>query len=280
MNIINFLISVILVFAQRQWKTTSEGGGDLYQRPRFVHSPDPVFAVENEETIIKCRAKGAKFFLWTKSRKMSLKQSLSGRLTGMPLRGLKRFSVPGNDRNLPRENGDLIIKQTKLADEGFYSCFPTNHWGSISATTSLKVRPASAPDISWRPEATLTAKAGASATIKCRVLGWPRPKVKWLFREKLEYADKLVFGSRFKTLFDGHLVIEEVRDYDSGFYKCIAINKYGSAIAEGRLQVNGAKRYEMDGCDGYLLILSLLTFATLHHSLFTHEHSTGLRDMG
>ena len=89
-----------------------------------------------------------------------------------------------------------------------------------------------------------------------------------------------MFGSRFKTLFDGHLVIEEVRDYDSGFYKCIAINKYGSAIAEGRLQVNGAKRYEMDGCDGYLLILSLLTFATLHHSLFTHEHSTGLRDMG
>ena len=82
--------------------------------------------------IPQCRAKGAKFFLWTKSRKMSLKQSLSGRLTGMPLRGLKRFSVPGNDRNLPRENGDLIIKQTKLADEGFYSCFPTNHWGSIS----------------------------------------------------------------------------------------------------------------------------------------------------
>ena len=56
MNIINFLISVILVFAQRQWKTTSEGGGDLYQRPRFVHSPDPVFAVENEETIIKVGA--------------------------------------------------------------------------------------------------------------------------------------------------------------------------------------------------------------------------------
>ena len=64
---------------------------------------------------------------------MTLKETLNGRLKGKPVQGLPRFSVPGNDEDLqPRENGDLVIKETRLTDKGFYTCYPTNHWGSIS----------------------------------------------------------------------------------------------------------------------------------------------------
>ena len=59
-------------------------------------------------------------------------------------------------------------------------------------------------------------------------------------RQKPEYADQLVFGPRFRILFDGHLEIEKVRPYDGGIYRCVAINKHGSAIAEGTLVVNAA----------------------------------------
>ena len=59
-------------------------------------------------------------------------------------------------------------------------------------------------------------------------------------RQKPEYADKLVYGGRFRTLFDGHLAIENVRPYDGGIYRCVAMNKHGSAIAEGTLIVNAA----------------------------------------
>lgn len=239
MNLLVQLISMFAVVTQERCMLSDPS--EFYRRPQFIHSPDPVFTVQNEETIIKCRAKGAKFYLWTKSRKMTLKEALNERLKGTPLKGMPRFSVPGNEEKYPRNNGDLVIKATRLEDWGFYTCFPTNHWGSISASTRVKVRPASAPRIIWKPQIEMRVKPKQTATIKCRVLGWPRPKIKWLYRAQRGYSDKLVYGRRFKILFDGHLVVSDVRSYDAGFYRCVAVNKHGSAIAEGRLVVNGAK---------------------------------------
>ena len=40
------------------------------------------------------------------------------------------------------------------------------------------------------------------------------------------------------------LLFDVTQSYDAGFYRCIAINRYGSAVAEGRLSVSAATRRE------------------------------------
>ena len=52
MNFLLQLISLLVVATQEKCKPTSDPS-EFYKRPHFIHSPDPVFAVQNEKTVIK-----------------------------------------------------------------------------------------------------------------------------------------------------------------------------------------------------------------------------------
>lgn len=228
----------------------------LSERPEFIATPDTVFSVENEDAIIKCRANGVKKFVWRRVKKVTARNYKTVATRGRDLGGA-RFRIPGNEvaPGLTPTVGDLVIKAVTCADEGFYTCIPCNNWGNISASTRLHVKKSSPPVILWKPEPLLAVKEGSSALVKCRVFGWPRPKIKWLYRRRPDYPDQKIYGYGYDILFDGHLKIKATKKYDEGFYKCIAINKYGTAVAEGLLKVISDSR--KNGCDMLTNFLTL-----------------------
>ncbi len=80
---------------------------------------------------------------------------------------------------------------------------------------------------------------GRIVTMKCRVIGAPRPQVIWL------RGGKELTGGRYINLDNGDLEITEVQFTDAGRYKCVARNKLGNDSSDdslGHLQVKGIHR--------------------------------------
>lgn len=65
----------------------------------------------------------------------------------------------------------------------------------------------------------------------CKVLGAPKPTIKWILN------DKELTGGRYITMESGDLHINGVQFDDGGNYTCFAENKFGKASAKASLLV-------------------------------------------
>lgn len=68
---------------------------------------------------------------------------------------------------------------------------------------------------------------GDTAYFTCRVVGDPKPRIKWMRNSDQVNVD----GRRYLLKDDGTLVISEVTENDVGEYECIAESKMGSTIS-------------------------------------------------
>ena len=75
---------------------------------------------------------------------------------------------------------------------------------------------------------------GASATLRCRASGVPRPSVSWL-KNDLE----LPVDARLSVDEGGTLQLTALKRTDSGVYRCVASNSLGSVSEFARLHVYG-----------------------------------------
>lgn len=74
--------------------------------------------------------------------------------------------------------------------------------------------------------------AGYAATLPCTANGVPAPTIEW------SKNNISIFNtSRFQILPSGSLLIHDVSDSDSGFYRCGASNKGGSDFRDIFLDV-------------------------------------------
>ena len=79
------------------------------------------------------------------------------------------------------------------------------------------------------------AVSGKTARLECRVIGDPRPDIRW-YREN----EPLLEGGRYKFEDDDDwqvLVIDDVCGSDEGLYKCVARNSAGKAHCSADLFV-------------------------------------------
>lgn len=86
------------------------------------------------------------------------------------------------------------------------------------------------PEIIEAPQR-LSTVDGKSVTLRCRVFGAPKPRVKWLFNSQP------LSGGKYYVNTTGDLVINPVSFQDNGEYSCIAENKFGRVQANGSLEV-------------------------------------------
>lgn len=71
--------------------------------------------------------------------------------------------------------------------------------------------------------------------ITCRVLGAPKPIIKWIRN------GKELTGGRYTTHENGNLQISILQFDDRGDYMCFAENKFGNASASAKLDIKGNK---------------------------------------
>ncbi|KAF4518843.1 hypothetical protein B566_EDAN006694 [Ephemera danica] len=179
--------------------------------PYFTVEPEIVNAAEGETVEFTCAASGVP------------EPQISWIHNGQPI-----DKAPYNARRTVSQK-KIIIERLVKNDTGNYGCNATNSLGYVYKDVYVNVL-ALAPEITDPPRDTSTVD-GKTVTLTCRVFGAPKPQVKWV-RAGVELT-----GGRYTILENGDLQIKDTTFFDAGEYNCHAVNKFGSADAQGSLTV-------------------------------------------
>ena len=179
--------------------------------PYWVRAPNNTNAGQYESVQFECLAEG------------DPKPNLEWLLNGQPLSAKKRPSI--------RIDGNTLhIDSLKKSDMGVYQCNASNIHGYAFRDFYLNVLDLP-PIVLEPPEKVALAVQASTITLRCRVFGAPKPKIKWR-RDNVELS-----GGRYKVLDNGDLQIDYVMPNDHGVYQCKAANKFDEVTVEGELHV-------------------------------------------
>nr|XP_016928763.1 obscurin isoform X5 [Drosophila suzukii] len=136
----------------------------------------------------------------------------------------------------------LTIKPAEAADSGNYTCLLANPLGEDSSACNANVRKVYKPPVFTQKISDQQQVFGNNAKIPVTVSGVPYPDLVWYFQDKpIPKSDKYTI----KNDGDHHmLIVNNCEKADQGVYKCIASNREGKDITQGRLDiVNEIKKH-------------------------------------
>ncbi|XP_026836119.1 obscurin isoform X2 [Drosophila erecta] len=136
----------------------------------------------------------------------------------------------------------LTIKPAEAADSGNYTCLLANPLGEDSSACNANVRKVYKPPVFTQKISDQQQVFGNNAKIPVTVSGVPYPDLEWYFQDKpIPKSEKY----SLKNDGDHHmLIVNNCEKGDQGVYKCIASNREGKDITQGRLDiVNEIKKH-------------------------------------
>ncbi|XP_011291978.1 obscurin isoform X5 [Musca domestica] len=136
----------------------------------------------------------------------------------------------------------LIIKPAETSDSGVYSCLLANPLGEDTSSCNANVRKVYKKPVFTQKITDQQQVYGGDAKISVSVSGVPYPELTWFFNDK-----PITDGDKYYMKHDGDhhtLTVRDCNDGDKGVYKCIATNREGKDITQGRLDiVNEIKKH-------------------------------------
>ncbi|XP_008200376.1 neuroglian isoform X4 [Tribolium castaneum] len=196
----------------------------VFAIPYFIAEPERQNAAEGETVEFRCEAGGVP------------KPEIKWIHNGKPI-----SEAPPNPRRRV-ENNRIVIERLVESDTGNYGCNATNSLGYVYKDVYVNVL-SLAPEILEAPTDT-QAVDGQNVTMICKVLGAPKPSIKWSLNERE------LTGGRYIVQPNGDLIIRNVQFDDRGNYTCFAENKFGNASAKAALLVK-SHTYITDGPEDY-----------------------------
>ncbi|CDW55769.1 Muscle M line assembly protein unc 89 [Trichuris trichiura] len=141
-----------------------------------------------------------------------------------------------------------IFRVTSL-DDGLYRCVAEDSTGTANTKSRLTVKPVFAdigpakkaekkgkPPLFIEPLRDVKSAQGEAVRLVCQVQGDPSPSIRWM-----KDGDRVYNGGKYSISFseDGlaELIIQKSTTLDSGCYRCVAENEYGSARTLGTVKV-------------------------------------------
>nr|XP_033775826.1 neogenin isoform X5 [Geotrypetes seraphini] len=173
--------------------------------PRFANQPEPTSVYQGDNVVLNCEINAdlVSFLRWEQDREPLI---LDERMVKLP-------------------NGALVISNATESDGGVYRCVVENS-GSPKYSDEAELKVLQEPGEERRlvflhRPLPLSRVVGQSAILPCVASGFPYPLVHWTRRE-----DEMILESseKFRLLTGGSLQINDIKDDDSGTYRCIAEN--------------------------------------------------------
>lgn len=190
----------------------------VYVHPVFVIKPKDVTVKAGKPAELKCAAAGEPLpqISWQKD---------GG--DNFPAARERRITVYPNDNH-------FYILNTRVADEGVYSCTAKNGVGKV--VTNATVTVLETPDFVQPMKVEVSTQRGKTTVLQCMASGSPQPKLTWLKDDK-----ELVMTPRhFFTVDNQILVIVDTQWSDAGLYACRMSNSLGTAKGATQLEVLSA----------------------------------------
>ncbi|XP_023037819.2 obscurin isoform X1 [Drosophila willistoni] len=195
------------------------------EAPQFVSALRDVNADEGQELVLSAPfiANPMPEVIWSKD--------------GVPLSPSERLLMTCDGKHI-----GLNIKPAETADSGSYTCLLANPLGEDTSSCNANVRKVYKPPVFTQKISDQQQVFGNNAKIPVTVSGVPYPELTWYFNDKpINPSEKY----DFKNDGDHHLlIINNCDKADQGVYKCIASNKEGKDITQGKLDiVNEIKKH-------------------------------------
>ncbi|XP_077985051.1 protein turtle homolog A-like [Glandiceps talaboti] len=131
-----------------------------------------------------------------------------------------------------RYNGDLLIKEVDITDQGQYTCTPYNELGTRGESLPTNVLVKDPPIFSMRPCSIYQREEGHKVTFHCEAEGNPRPTIQWRRGDGTVPKDRTFIK-------DGSLTISYLQKDDHGMYECLATNAVATIITATQLIIEG-----------------------------------------
>lgn len=151
---------------------------------------------------------------------------------GVPLTPSDRVLITCDGRNV-----GLIIKPAECADSGVYTCLLANPLGEDNYSCQVNVRKVYKKPSFTQKLIEQQQIHGGDAKLTVTVAGVPYPELSWYFNDKpIEFSN----SSRYQIKHDGDhhtLTVPNCSESDRGVYKCIATNREGKDLTQGRLDI-------------------------------------------
>ncbi|XP_020716206.1 obscurin isoform X3 [Ceratitis capitata] len=186
--------------------------------PQFLSSIRDVNANEGEEVQITAAFSGNPIpeIIWTKD--------------GSPLTNGDRVLIECDGKHV-----SLNINPAEASDSGTYSCLLANPLGEDSSSCEANVRKVFKKPLFTQKICDQQHLINTDAKIPVTVSGVPYPELSWYFQDK-----PVTDGDKYNIINDGDhhaLVVKNCQMSDHGVYKCIAKNKEGTDVTQGRMDV-------------------------------------------
>ncbi|XP_070501615.1 hemicentin-1-like [Chironomus tepperi] len=121
------------------------------------------------------------------------------------------------------KSNKLVIPKTSINDEGGYDCIAKNSLGTDQKTIKLDVH--FAPRRKSKSITAFESVVGKDVSLLCDLIGKPYPDIIWQFNSKNIVSNK-------KFIISDNSIKFAAAESDSGIFKCIGKNNYGSAEIE------------------------------------------------
>lgn len=151
--------------------------------------------------------------------------------------GSKHISNKPGGR-LRASTSGLLIQNVQLADAGIYHCLVRVAGDVDILPLRLAVEETSVPPSGEQVAPPVTSAVGEYAILSCQASGSPEPQISWLLPDGnlVRHGVSVSGGLRMQP--DGSLSLNNPSKRDAGYYRCIAVNQYGSDSLSMQLELH------------------------------------------
>uniref|UniRef100_A0A3P8WIX6 Ig-like domain-containing protein n=1 Tax=Cynoglossus semilaevis TaxID=244447 RepID=A0A3P8WIX6_CYNSE len=154
-------------------------------------------------------------------------------------RAINKFGVDQTSATLVVKDEKGLVEESQLPEGRAHRIDEMEriaHEGALYGVTTEEEIEKMKPEIVLLPESVQVLE-GDTARFRCRVTGYPTPKVNWYLNGQLIRKSK-----RYRLHYDGiyYLEVTDIKSYDSGEVKVMADNNLGSALKPERIKLSAS----------------------------------------
>ncbi|XP_078117819.1 matrix-remodeling-associated protein 5-like isoform X2 [Sander vitreus] len=132
----------------------------------------------------------------------------------------------------------LLLHKVQLSDEGIYYCIARAGRDVNVLPLRLAVEESSVPLSGEQVGPPVTGNIGEPVSLYCKASGSPVPHISWLLPDGNIVQQGLAVSGGLTIQSNGSLSLPNPSLRDAGYYRCIAINQYGSDSLSMQLELN------------------------------------------
>uniref|UniRef100_A0A8C3GBQ0 Ig-like domain-containing protein n=1 Tax=Cyclopterus lumpus TaxID=8103 RepID=A0A8C3GBQ0_CYCLU len=142
------------------------------------------------------------------------------------------------DGRLQASTSGLLLHKVQLSDSGIYHCIARAGKDVHVLHLRLAVEESSVPPSGEQVGPPVTGKIGEPISLSCNASSSPAPHMSWVLPDGNIVRQGFSVSGGLTVQSNGSLSLPDLTQRNAGYYRCIAVNQYGSESLSMQLELN------------------------------------------